>query len=306
MSDFIVKIVKFGIVYDTDMKSVLKYAFATLFALIAVNLDAQIKVISYNIRLSIADDGENSWQYRKSASIDMIEEERPDIFGLQEAMPEQVTYLNGNLPDYRSVGVGREDGVDEGEHMMIYYNSSKISLSEWGTYWLSETPDVPSLGWGAACKRTATWTKLCYLPTGQEFYYVNTHLDHVSALARRNGLKLIVENIKAMNKEGLPLIVTGDFNVQPTDDSLDGIESIMSSARTHALKTTDRGSFNGWGRYGESDAAPVGASEWKDLSLDYIYYTNFKGCLEFKVLDTPYGDVKYISDHYPVSAVLVF
>lgn len=288
------------------MKKYIVFLWLLFFCLSGVGLNAQIKVISYNIRLSAADDGENSWEYRKPASIAMLKEECPDIFGLQEALPDQVAYLNGNLPDYKCVGVGREDGKDEGERMMIYYNTGKIALEEWGTYWLSETPDKPSYGWGAACRRTATWTKLCYLPDGREFYYVNTHLDHVSASARKNGLKLIVENIRLMNKDNLPVIVTGDFNVQPVDESLEEMEQMMSSARKYAASTTDRGSFNGWGEFGNSAAAPVGASQWSDLSLDYIYYLNFSECVSFDVLDRMYCNVKYISDHYPVVAELVF
>lgn len=266
----------------------------------------QLKVISFNVRNSAADDGPDSWEYRKPASITMIEEENPDIFGLQEALADQVSYFNEELSAYKGVGVGREDGKEEGERMMIYYDTTKISLLDWGTYWLSETPDQPSYGWNAACRRTATWTKLHHNASGKDFFYVNTHLDHVSAEARKNGLELIIDRIGSMNPDSLPMILTGDFNVEPSDETLNGIDLIMLSARKEAEETETKGSFNGFGEYGDSASAPVGAAEWNDLSLDYIYYSNFTECPRFTVLDKRYDGVEYISDHYPVEAVLVF
>lgn len=270
--------------------------------------DNSLKVISYNIRLGVADDGENNWENRKPASIAMLKEENPDVFGLQEAYGFQTRYLADNLPSYKWVGVGREDGDTLGEIMAVYYDTTRVSLIDWGTYWLSETPDVPSFGWGAACRRTATWTKMRHNSTGKEFFYVNTHLDHVSSDARRNGLALIVEEIAEMNPDGDPMILTGDFNIPPTSDNLVELDKIMTSARTGAEQTDSKGSFNGWGKYGRSGAAPTwdGPVEDSLLPIDYIYYSGFSRCLYFKVLDKEYVGVKYISDHYPIVSELIF
>ena len=115
----------------------------------------EITVISYNIRNGEANDGTNSWQYRYPTSAMMIMDQKPDIFGIQEAYDYQVAYLKEYCEGYKCVGVGREDGKHDGEHMSIFYNSKTVKLLKWGTYWLSETPDKPSLGWDAACRRTA-------------------------------------------------------------------------------------------------------------------------------------------------------
>ena len=40
--------------------------------------------------------------------------------------------------------------------------------------------------------------------------------------------------------------------------------------------------------------------------IDYIYYSKFSKCLKFSVLDKKYVGVPYISDHYPIAAVLQF
>ena len=152
----------------------------------------QLTVISYNIRMGEANDGTNSWTYRYPASAMMIVDQKPDIFGLQEAYDYQVTYLSEYCPGYKSVGVGRENGKHEGEHMSIFYNTKTVKLLKWGTFWLSETPDTPSMGWDAACKRTATWALLQDKASNKKFYFVNTHLDHVGVEARKNGLPWII------------------------------------------------------------------------------------------------------------------
>ena len=131
---------------------------------------SDIKVISYNIRLGVAKDGTNSWEYRYPASAMMINDQKPDIFGLQEAYDFQVKYLEEYCEDYKSVGVGREDGKHEGEHMSIFYNKKTTKLLKWGTFWLSETPDKPSMGWDAACFRTATWALLKDKASGKKYY----------------------------------------------------------------------------------------------------------------------------------------
>lgn len=253
---------------------------------------SELKVISYNVRNMKANDGDNNWQYRRPATIAMLQEQRPDVFGVQEAYPEQVDFICENMPEYKCVGVGRDDGVKKGEHMSIFYDSTRVALIDWGTYWLSETPAVPSYGWGAACRRTATWARLKLIASGKEFFYVNTHLDHKSSLARKNGLALIVSEIGKMNPDGLPMILTGDFNIPPTSDNLTDLDGMMRSARIYAERKDSRGSFNGWGEH--------------DKVIDYIYYSRFSKCLQFTVLDKKYVGVPYISDHYPIAAVLQF
>lgn len=252
-----------------------------------------IKVMSFNIRMMPADDGENSWDLRKPAVAAMLDDVNPDVFGIQEAFPGQVSFITKNCPRYVSYGLGRDDGVDEGEHMSIFYNSEKVEMLEHGTYWLSETPDEVSYGWDAACRRTATWALMKMKGNGKEFYYVNTHLDHVGVQARINGLALIVNKIGDMNKDGAPMVLTGDFNVQPDDSCLVDLNKIMLSARDNAELSDPLGSYQGFGTC-------------EPQIIDYIYYSDFAKCLTFKVISEQYADRPYISDHYPVVAELEF
>lgn len=273
-----------------------------LFAIVAVliplvnqaktEVPASLKVMSYNIRNSHAQDGSNSWMFRAPASGVMLDTQRPDIFGLQEAKYDQVKFLEQGLEDYKNVGVGRDDGKKEGEHMSIFYNTKKIALLKWGTFWLSETPDEPSKGWDAACRRTATWAIMKEKKSGKKFLFINTHIDHRGELAQKNGIALIVEKAKELNKEDLPVVITGDFNVLPDNPCLDSIKEYAKNAREMAAKSDNEDSFNGWGRASEQ--------------IDYIWYRGFSSCSEFETHKKPYLDRTFISDHFPVIATLFF
>lgn len=254
----------------------------------------ELKVMSYNIRLGGAKDGTNSWAYRFPATGLMLEDQKPDIFGVQEAMNYQIKFIEENLRDYKSVGVGRDDGKESGEHMSIFWNTKTVKLLKWGTYWLSETPDVPSKGWDADCIRTATWALMKCKKTGNKFYYVNTHLDHKGKEAQAKGLKLVMDRIAVMNKEGYPMVLTGDFNIRPNNPALVELDARMNSARKFAKITDNKATFNGWGK-----ASP-------DTIIDYIYYSGFSDCLYYETVTKRYADRAYVSDHYPIVAKLVF
>jgi len=252
----------------------------------------RLVVISYNIRMGAANDGTNSWEYRYPASAMMIDDQQPDIFGLQEAYDYQMDYLARACDGYKGVGVGREDGKREGEHMSIFYKKKNIKLLKWGTYWLSDTPDEPSLGWDGACKRTATWALMKDKRSGKKFFYVNTHLDHVGTEAREKGLNLIMDNIQKMNPKGLPLVVTGDFNMTIDNPNMNEIKVRMKNAREVAAKTDNHITYNGWGKGGSV--------------IDYIWFSGFSSCPEYETVTKPYMDRTFISDHFPIRAVLVF
>ena len=252
-----------------------------------------ITVMSYNIRLSAGNDGTNSWQYRYPASAMMIDDQKPDAIGLQEALPDQVAYLKEVLKkDYRQVGVGREDGKKSGEHMLVLYRKKTTKLLKWGTFWLSETPDEPSKGWDAACRRTATWTLLKDKRSGRKYFFVDTHLDHRGVEARKNGLELIMSRIADINQQGLPIVLVGDFNMRIDHPSMDPVKAAMKGARETGMKTDDSHTFHGWGKTREP--------------IDYIWYDGFSSCPEYETVTKPYYDRTFISDHYPVKANLLF
>lgn len=255
---------------------------------------SELKVMSYNIRLGSGQDGTNSWMYRCPATLEMLEDQQPDVFGVQEALSDQIQFLEEFTKDYECVGVGRDNGKKKGEFMSIFWNKKTVKMLKWGTFWLSETPEKPSMGWDAACFRTATWALMKDKKTGKKFYFVNTHLDHVGVEARRNGLNLIVDRIEEINPEGLPMVLTGDFNMKPSAPELKDLDARMKSARKVALKTDSHNTFNAWGK-----ASP-------DNIIDYIYISGFSSCPEYQTVTKKYAQRTYVSDHYPIVARLIF
>lgn len=272
-----------------------KLLFAILAAAVALPSCCQqakdsLKVMSFNVRNAKAADGDNAWELRRSATIAMLDEVQPDVFGLQEAYPEQEEYITSERPKYVAYGIGRNDGI-EGERMSVVYNTETLQMLECGTWWLSETPDIPSVGWDAKYPRTATWALLKDLRCGREFYLVNTHLDHRGVLARRYGLAMVMDLIRQMNPD-TPLILMGDFNVEPGDECLTDVEARMCNARSSAKVTENTPSFNG---FKESEG---------HKTIDYIYYKGFSGAESFKVLNQPFDGKPFISDHYPIVATI--
>lgn len=264
----------------------------TLLSLVSCGAGKGVVVMSYNVRYGKAKDGDNSWDKRKSATPEMLKKIKPDVFGVQEAFPFQEEYILETSPDYKCYGVGRDDGADKGERMSVFYNTKRLELLDHGTWWLSETPDVPSKGWDARHPRTATWMHLKDKKNGKEFYFVNTHLDHVGKEAQRNGLLMVVSKIREMNPN-VPMVLTGDFNVDPDDPTLDALDGLMLDSRTVAKKTVSDPSFNGF----EKEGGKV---------IDYIYFSGFSSAEYFRVVNESFNGIPFISDHYPIVSELKY
>ena len=257
---------------------------------IACNRTSEIKVMSYNIRLSsgtIKADSIYHWEHRKQASLNLMHEENPTVFGLQEACPDQMDYMVENLPEYGYIGVGRDDDKRKGEFMSIFYKKEEVEFIDGGTFWLSETPDEVSKGWDAACFRTCTWAILKKKDTGKKFVYMNTHLDHMGKVAREESIKLIVERAEKLTGGKLPVFITADFNSPTSNAIFKPMQEAMLDARVEAPVTDDRGTLNCWG------TTPPG------VVIDHVFYRGAEA-QKFEVLrDKDYG-APYVSDHYPV------
>ena len=188
---------------------------------VATALSAQsLFVGTYNVRNQNDDDQRNGngWPQRVPVICDMINFEQPDIFGTQEAKVGQIHDLLRGLDGYGYIGVAREDGKEDGEYSAIFYKKDYLQVLDHGDFWLNETPDRPGLGWDAACIRICTWGKFRDKRTKLKFYYFNLHMDHVGTVARREGAKLVVKKIQELTDGKTPVILTGDFNVDQTDE----------------------------------------------------------------------------------------
>ena len=255
----------------------------------------ELKIISFNIRYNsyYNIDGENGWPNRKDAVVKMIREERPAAIGLQEALIDQLLFLDSCLPSYRRIGVGRDDGKEAGEFMAIYYNTDAVELLSGETKWLSATPETPSKGWDAACYRTVTKARFKIKESGKEFIYLNTHLDHVGKTARAESAKIIASLAKDI-EEGTPIILGGDMNSTIDDEIFQSFyaEGLKAARDLAPKKHTDN--LITYNAYGKD----------KGVVIDHFFVRGVK-VKSFRTLDDDYG-VPYISDHYPIEMVVKY
>ncbi len=266
--------------------------------LLCVSLNAQqIKIISYNIRLNLDSDGENSWTNRKDFFTSQIQFYEPDIFGVQEATPIQVIDIASALPQYSNVGLGRE-GVGKGESSNIYFKKDTYLMLKENTFWLSDTPDFISKGWDAACNRVCTYALLEDKRTKKIFWVFNTHLDHIGELARTNGIELILSKINTLNVQKYPVIFMGDFNSEPNEERIINLKKSMLDCRDISIQKPfgPSGTFNDFKH-----------NQAVTKCIDYIFISkNSKLQVKKYAVLSDSKDLKYPSDHLPVFIELNF
>ena len=283
--------------------------FAALLALsgcATVPQDA-IRVGSYNIRLSSGDKGTpNAWECRKADLVALVKKLDLDAFGMQEVCPDQAQYLRENLPEFAFVGDHREADRKSGEASPVFYRKSRFEAERGGTFWLSETPDVPaSKSWGTCCTRVCSYLVLRDKSNGRRFCFANTHTDHVSALARKEGMELVVRRMRDFGK-GAPIVFTGDHNCRYNDDPAKAVRKVLKDARDIAERTEGpHDTFQGFGKY-KSGPVDAAGKDYEDHCIDYIYVSDGTRVLDFATHDDrrPGTDL-YPSDHYPVTATVV-
>ena len=307
-------------------------AFAASAAL-AAN-DTSLKVGSYNIRLQNGDKGTpNAWEARKVDFLNLLRRLDLDAFGLQEVCPGQAEYITNNLPQYILVGEHRNADRVSGEASPVLYRKDRFDALKCGTFWLSETPDVPGIkGWGAACPRVCSWMWLKDRKTGKTFCFANTHTDHVSALARKEGMLLIIRRMHEFAPPGTPVIFTGDHNCRETEEPAQAVSKLLKNA-LYISETPPTGSwrtFTGWKwrekEYSTTDALKLaphvrnarpgspdadkrqnGGYVWEDCGarIDYIYVSDGIRVKSYATRDDPRPGTKlYPSDHFPITAVI--
>ena len=188
---------------------------------------SKIVVATYNLRYINRNDSlqGNGWAQRCPWLARLIYAHGFEIFGTQEGFKRQLDDLKTLLPGYDYFGLGREDGKEGGEHSAIFYRTDLFKVIDHGDFWLSETPDRPSLGWDAACIRICTWGHFKHIPSGKEFLFFSLHMDHVGQRARMESTRLVMEKMKEFGSK-LPAILVGDFNV---DQHSEEYHSIVNS-----------------------------------------------------------------------------
>ena len=284
------------------MKRVITYSLLLLTLLLSCSYGEgiKLKVLTLNIRYDNPADAPNDWTSRKDFVLSFIEGEKPDIFGFQEALWHQYYFLDSALTGYKSISAGRDDGRRKGEMTPVFYSKDRFRAINTGTFWLSETPDVPgSKGWGAVLPRIVTWVELYDNSSEGSFFFFNTHYSHMSDSARLMSSKIILEEVKKIAGES-PFVLTGDFNMLPdskayttlTEGGQEGatiIDSyLISEIEPEGLAYT----FNGF-----RDKEGAGR-------IDYIFVSNDARVLNHETKGPRRGRL-FLSDHWPVIAAVI-
>lgn len=253
----------------------------------------EIKIMSYNIRCHAPDDfGHKNWFYRADLVVDTIEKAQPGIIGFQEVNSWQYDYLCETMPIYDSIITYRDNIPVYSEGCPVFYRTDLYTLVDKGSFWLSETPDVMSKDWGAACYRICSYVILKDNATDKEFVVFNTHLDHVSDEARINGINVVLDKIKEF--DSIPAVLMGDLNAEEDSETYISATESFYDVKYQTDNTMTSCTYQGWGRQLDRNC------------IDYIMVS--KGAFDVKSYEviTDTYDGNYTSDHFPLTATLTF
>lgn len=253
---------------------------------------AQMDVMTYNLRYATESDGENAWSKRKADVAALIAYYRPAVLGVQEALLEQMQYVDSSFSAYTYVGVGRDDGVTQGEYSAIFYDTTLLKAIASETFWLSETPHKPSYGWGANFRRVCTYGAFLNLASGDTLHVFNTHFDHEVELARLNAAQVILDKVVALGLLEKQVVLMGDFNCTLTDPPMKRLQSQFEfgAERTSSPPYGPSGTFNGF-------------EILEQRTLDHILVRN-SPVKAYRHIDDRRPNGGWPSDHLPVTATI--
>ena len=256
-----------------------------------------MQVGSFNIRYENKGDSlrGNGWGQRCPVIAQLIRFHDFEIFGTQEGKIHALTQLKELLPEYDYIGVGRDDGKVAGEHSAIFYKTEMFDLLDHGDFWLSQTPEVPSVGWDAAMNRICTWGHFREKSTKRDFYYFNLHMDHIGVQARMESAKLVVEKIREICA-GKPVILTGDFNVDQTNpiySVFTGSGILSDSYEICEIRYANDGTANGFD-----------PNSFTKSRIDHVFVTPGTRVIRYGVLTDTYRTMtpeaeKYENGNFP-------
>ena len=251
-----------------------------------------VRLMSYNIRYDNPADGEDAWPVRRELLAAQIRFHQPDVLGVQEALHHQLSWLQAQLGPYARVGVGRDDGGSKGEYAAILYRTDRFELLDSATFWLSPTPDKPSVGWDAALPRVCTRVLLQEKTSGRRLWVYNTHFDHMGENARLQSALLLVDSLRAISSTEAGVVLMGDLNAEAQHPPIQALGSWLQDAMEASQQPPfgPEGTFNGF-KFQEAVR----------LRIDYIFTGRGMQVERFATLSDS-RNCHYPSDHLPVVA----
>jgi endonuclease/exonuclease/phosphatase family metal-dependent hydrolase len=244
-----------------------------------------LKLVSFNLRVDTAIDGENRFNHRKEAIVAYLDKQAADIYGFQEVLPHVNDYLTKNMPLYSMIGLSRSDGD---EACPIYYRNDSVKLIDHGTFWLSMTPKQVSKIEGSHYVRIASYIVFSHKHS-DPIVFVNTHLDYASDEISHKQVKILLEQSKSIsNSHQASLIIGGDFNQTFGSNTINQLAKDDLISIYHNLENPGV-TYHGFGKIVSG------------LPIDHLFYDP-KITLSTCQIDSQCYNDRWLSDHFPVIA----
>ncbi|KAL2025173.1 hypothetical protein VTK56DRAFT_175 [Thermocarpiscus australiensis] len=271
-----------------------------------------IRIATLNVRYATGNPGpgEEPWSIRcpkLCAQLKFIATGHDSAFVfLQEVLHTQLTEIQSRLgPSWSHIGQGREDGKQAGEYSPIFFRADRWECERSRTYWLSQTPDVPSIGWDAALERIVTVGSFRHRETGTVVVLMNTHFDHRGQVAREQSARLLLKLASTWSGQCFtdvcaPLFLGGDFNSTPAGRAYQILTSPGSGMRDISELVPEDA------KYGNRDITytSFGEPAEEPRRIDFLFVQNPQSLrfLTYSILSSRFDDKVYLSDHRPVVA----
>lgn len=252
-----------------------------------------IQIVTFNLRcVWNGSDGINNFIHRAGMVYDKVMHTLPEVILFQEMVAPHLKLLRRMLPEYTFYGHFR-DADYTGEGVFTAVRNDRLEVLGFDCYWLSPTPTLP----GSRYENQSIYPRTCLTVllrdpgTGVRLRVLNVHLDHISDEARILGIRQVLEDLASRQRaDALPFVLAGDLNADP------GSETIRFCNAFAALPMTD-----------VTAEIPVTYHNWGQMheKIDYIFVPqSMQAAVRSVTAWTDQADGIYLSDHFPVSAVL--
>ena len=259
-----------------------------------------LTVASFNIRIPV-DQAPNDWKHRKTRVIKDIRRMKPDVFGLQEATPKQISDLE--VLGYRHIGHGRERNR-KGEATPVFYDPRRFELVGGRTIWLSKTPRVFSLAAGADMPRVVTVGVFREKTSGREFVFASTHLHHRNQrVCHMEQIRAVLDELGPHIRRGMTVFLVGDFNSAPSGIAPRETAKVLRDSYLVSEKKPvqpEPCTYHGYSSPGRRKSRRTGPR------IDYIWVTPDVRVLRYESVNNFDERDLASSDHYPQLAEVEF
>ncbi len=270
-----------------------------------------VGVMTFNVLCSFCNADYDPWEERLDYFADIMERHDPDLVGLQELtwaseVDDFLAFMDGFEAAYFVGQTPGPLGQNEYPDAAILYRSARFELEENGFYWLSPTPDEPwSSGFAENLQlpRLVNWARLLEKDTGREIVFITTHFDNNSP-SQELSAPLLLER-SAPWADQMPVIITGDFNSQPSDEAYHILTEGVGGEGFQLTNAFDIAAE--WSLDSNQDPLPDYDTQNR---IDHIFTAGKNTAFDCPAWTADlyvYGQgKKYPSDHWPISASLSF